>query len=201
VVKCLLTSGRFVKDPPSPFRSQTEASNAYAAHARQILQQDLETPSISRVQALLMLTGHDWGAGNGRRAWIYLGMAIRLVEVMDLTRETGVPRNRVPTREEFIQAEVRRRTAWTCFLMDSLLSGGKGRKRSLTAADMSIQLPCERENFVFGEPTCTPQLDNTQRIPPVTLPSGEIGIIGYSMRAANIWVRTDITPSFALPLI
>lgn len=178
---------RFVKDPPSPFRSQTEASNAYAQHARQILQQDLETPSISRVQALLMLTGHDWGAGNGRRAWIYLGMAIRLVEVMDLTRETGVPRNRVPTREEFIQAEVRRRTAWTCFLMDSLLSGGKGRKRSLTAADMSIQLPCEREEFVFGEPTCLPQLDGSQRIPPVTLPVGEVGIIGYSMRAANIW--------------
>ncbi|CAN9181504.1 unnamed protein product [Alternaria alternata] len=178
---------RFVQNPPSPFRSQTEASNAYAAHARQILQQDLETPSISRVQALLMLTGHDWGAGNGRRAWIYLGMAIRLVEVMDLTRETGIPRNRVPTREEFIEAEVRRRTAWTCFLMDSLLSGGKGRKRSLTATDMKIQLPCEREDFVFGEPVCTPQLDNTQRMPPVALPLGELGIIGYSMRAANIW--------------
>ncbi|CAA9965981.1 Fungal-trans multi-domain protein [Pyrenophora teres f. maculata] len=178
---------RFVQEPPAPFSTQTAASNAYAAHARQILQQDLETPSISRVQALLMLTGHDWGAGNGRRAWIYLGMAIRLVEVMDLTRETGIPRNRVPTREEFIEAEVRRRTAWTCFLMDSLLSGGKGRKRSLTAADMSIQLPCEREDFVFGEPKCTPQLDNTQRMPPVALPVGDIGIIGYSMRAANIW--------------
>ena len=52
---------------------------------------------------------------------------------------------------------------------------------------MSIQLPCEREDFVFGEPKCTPQLDNTQRMPPVALPVGEIGIIGYSMRAANIW--------------
>lgn len=134
-----------------------------------------------------MLTGHDWGAGNGRRAWIYLGMAIRLVEVMDLTQELKVPRNRMPTREEYIEAEVRRRTAWTCFLMDSLLSGGKGRKRSLAAADMAIQLPCERESFVFGEPTCTEQLDRTVRMPPVSLPIGEIGIIGYSMRAANIW--------------
>ncbi|KAF1828376.1 hypothetical protein BDW02DRAFT_243187 [Decorospora gaudefroyi] len=178
---------RFVKDPPPPFVSQTEASNAYAAHARQMLQQDLETPSISRVQALLMLTGHDWGAGNGRRAWIYLGMAIRLVEVMDLTHEMDTPRGHVPTRDEFIEAEVRRRTAWTCFLMDSLLSGGKGRKRSLTAADMLIQLPCEREPFVFGEPTSTPQLDNAQRMSSASLPVGEIGIIGYSMRAANVW--------------
>jgi hypothetical protein len=58
VVKGLLTSARFVKDPPSPFKSQTEASNAYAAHARQILQQDLETPSISRVYESLMYELH-----------------------------------------------------------------------------------------------------------------------------------------------
>jgi hypothetical protein len=152
-----------------------------------MLQADLETPSISRVQALLMLTGHDWGAGNGRRAWIYLGMAIRLVEVMDLTQELKAPRNRMPTREEFIEAEVRRRTAWTCFLMDSLLSGGKGRKRSMNAADMAIQLPCERENFIFGEPVCTEHLDGNMRMPPVALPRGEISMIGYSMRIANIW--------------
>lgn len=178
---------RFVKEPPAPFSTQTEASNAFAHHARSMLSGELEHPSVSRVQALLMLTGHDWGAGNGRRAWIYLGMAIRLVEVMELTQELKVPRNRTPTREEFIDAEVRRRTAWTCFLMDSLLSGGKGRKRSLTAADMLIQLPCERESFVFGEPICTEQLDGSIRMPSYTLPIGEIGIIGYSMRAANIW--------------
>jgi len=152
-----------------------------------MLQTDLETPSISRVQALLMLTGHDWGAGNGRRAWIYLGMAIRLVEVMELTRELDTPDGRKPTRDEFIEAEVRRRTAWTCFLMDSLLSGGKGRKRSLAADDMAIQLPCERESFVFGEPVCTEHLDSRLHMPPLSLPIGELGIIAYSMRAANIW--------------
>ncbi|ORX94888.1 fungal-specific transcription factor domain-domain-containing protein [Clohesyomyces aquaticus] len=178
---------RFVKEPPPPFKTQTEASNAFAAHARQILQSDLETPSISRVQALLMLTGHDWGAGNGRRAWIYLGMAIRLVEVMDLCQELKPPHNRHPTRQEFIEAEVRRRTAWTCFLMDSLLSGGKGRKRSLDASDMQIQLPCERESFVFGEVVCTERLDGSLRMPSPSQPIGELGIIAYSMRAANIW--------------
>jgi len=183
----ILTEYRFVKDPPPPFRTQKDASNAFAAHARQILQSDLETPSISRVQALLMLTGHDWGAGNGRRAWIYLGMAIRLVEVMDLCQEPKLPRDRPPTREEFIDAEVRRRTAWTCFLMDSLLSGGKGRRRSLDASAMNIQLPCERESFVFGEPVCTEQLDGSLRSDVVSVRVGELGIIAYSMRAANIW--------------
>ncbi|KAF2648008.1 hypothetical protein K491DRAFT_699246 [Lophiostoma macrostomum CBS 122681] len=178
---------RFVQEPPAPFKTQKEASNAFAAHARQMLQADLETPSISRVQALLMLTGHDWGAGNGRRAWIYLGMAIRLVEVMDLCHEPQKPSNTRPTRDEFIEAEVRRRTAWTCFLMDSLLSGGKGRRRSLAAADMAIQLPCEREHFVFGEPVCTDHLQGQLRMPQLSQPVGELGVIGYSLRAANIW--------------
>jgi len=114
-------------------------------------------------------------------------MAIRLVEVMELTRELDTPDGRKPTRDEFIEAEVRRRTAWTCFLMDSLLSGGKGRKRSLAADDMAIQLPCERESFVFGEPVCTEHLDSRLHMPPLSLPIGELGIIAYSMRAANIW--------------
>jgi hypothetical protein len=134
-----------------------------------------------------MLTGHDWGAGNGGRAWIYLGMAIRLVEVLDLCREPKMPTDRRPTREEFIDAEVRRRTAWTCFLMDSLLSGGKRRKRSLEASDMNIQLPCEKESFVFGEPVCTEHLERLHRPSSYSIPQGELGIIAYSMRAANIW--------------
>ncbi|OCL05607.1 hypothetical protein AOQ84DRAFT_94902 [Glonium stellatum] len=178
---------RFVKEAPKPYNSQTEASNAFAAHARQILQSDLETPSISRVQALLMLTGHDWGAGNGRRAWIYLGMAIRMVQIMGLCQEPPYPKDRPMSREEFIEMEERRRTAWTCFLMDSLLSGGKGRKRSLDASDMSIQLPCEKDHFVFGEPVRCENLDGDLQMPLPSLPVGELGIIAYSLRAANIW--------------
>ncbi|KAF2494605.1 hypothetical protein BU16DRAFT_43548 [Lophium mytilinum] len=178
---------RFVREPPAPFKSQIEASNAFAAHARQILQGDLETPSVSRVQALLMLTGHDWGAGNGRRAWMYLGMAIRMVQMLDLCQEPKYPKDRLPTREEFIKMEERRRTAWTCFLMDSLLSGGKGRKRSLDASDMMIQLPCEKDDFVFGEPVCCENIDGQIVMPPISLDVGELGIIAYSLRAANIW--------------
>jgi hypothetical protein len=176
-----------VNAPPAPFQTWVEASNAFAAHARQILQGDLETPSISRVQALLMLTGHDWGSGNGRRAWIYLGMAIRLVEVMELTQEVKMPQNRRPTPKEFIEAEVHRRTAWTTFLMDSLLSGGKGRKKSLSASDMAIQLPCEREGFVFGEAVAIERIDGKLHMPPVPLKVGELGMIAYSLRAADIW--------------
>ncbi|KKY20381.1 putative transcription factor [Diplodia seriata] len=136
---------RFSRHAPGPYATPTDASKAFAAHARHILQPEIESPSLSRIQALLMLTGHDWGAGNGRRAWFYLGMAIRMVQILNLCEEPPLSSSGVASPHDFIAAEERRRTAWTCFLMDSLLSGGKGRKRSLSAADMRIQLPCETD--------------------------------------------------------
>ncbi|KAF2138078.1 uncharacterized protein K452DRAFT_328996 [Aplosporella prunicola CBS 121167] len=183
----LALSVRFSRHAPGTYATPTEASNAFATHARQILQLELETPSISRIQALLMLTGHDWGAGNGRRAWFYLGMAIRMVQILNLCEETPAQPNRTPTRQEFIAAEERRRTAWTCFLMDSLLSGGKGRKRTLSAADMRIQLPCEKDMYVFGDPVRCERLDRTITAMPPPLPIGDVGIVGYSLRVADVW--------------
>ncbi|EKG12261.1 Transcription factor fungi [Macrophomina phaseolina MS6] len=134
-----------------------------------------------------MLTGHDWGAGNGRRAWFYLGMAIRMVQILNLCEEPPIPPNTLPTHQDFITAEERRRTAWTCFLMDSLLSGGKGRKRSLSAADMRIQLPCDTDMYVFGEAVRSPRLDGSFSPFPPIVPTGNLGIIGFSLRIADVW--------------
>ncbi|KAK7525992.1 fungal-specific transcription factor domain-containing protein [Phyllosticta citriasiana] len=178
---------RFSRHGPGPYPTPTEASNAFAAHARQILQLELETPSISRIQALLMLTGHDWGAGNGRRAWFYLGMAIRMVQILNLCEEHSFQDATVPTAQEFIEAEERRRTAWTCFLMDSLLSGGKGRKRSLSSSDMHIQLPCENDMYIFGEPVQCERIDRSTNPISSMVPAGSTGMIGYSLRVADVW--------------
>ena len=133
-----------------------------------------------------MIVGHSWGAGEGRRAWIYLGMAVRMVQVMGLCEEMSYPRDRVLSRDEFIHAEERRRVAWTAFLMDSLLSGGKGRKRSFSADEMRIQLPCEKDKFVWGEPVRCERLDGRLPENPY-IPIGDLGIVAHSMRAADLW--------------
>ncbi|KAF2085385.1 hypothetical protein K490DRAFT_21066, partial [Saccharata proteae CBS 121410] len=178
---------RFSKDAPLGFATCTEASVAFASQARQRLHHELEEPSVCRIQALLMLTGHDWGAGNGRRAWMHLGTAIRMVQVLNLCEELPASANRIPSEDEFIAAEERRRTAWTCFLMDSLLSGGKGRKRSLMLEDMHIQLPCQKDKYVFGEAVRCERLDRTLAPGFSVVPIDTIGIIGHSLRAADIW--------------
>ncbi|KAF2431617.1 hypothetical protein EJ08DRAFT_586999, partial [Tothia fuscella] len=174
----------FSNDAPTPFATPIEASNAYAAHARAIILPAIEEPTLSRIQALLMITGHSWGAGEGRRAWMYLGMAVRMAQVIGIFDEGA----QAKTRDEFVAAEEKRRTAWTCFLMDSLLSGGRGRRRALSADDMHIALPCDSANFTFGE------LVHCERINgfladggDTTIMTGKLGIVAHSMRVADVW--------------
>ncbi|KAM0428839.1 hypothetical protein ACHAPT_006639 [Fusarium lateritium] len=174
---------RFSQAAPPGYSSQVEASNTFATHARSMVLSLVDQPTVHRAQVLLMLTGHSWGAGEGRRAWVYLGMAVRMAQVLGLFEEP----TSVTTRDDFINAEERRRTAWTCFLMDSLLSGGKGRDRMLSADKMRIQLPCSSDSFNFGELVICERLDGSLPEGPRLCEQGSLGIVAYSMRAADIW--------------
>jgi Fungal specific transcription factor domain len=176
---------RFTTSAPPPFPTPISASNAFAAHARSLLLPSISNPTLSKIQGLLMVTGHSWGAGEARQAWIYLGVALRMAQVVGLFSPS--PDEDAQTDSDgFIRAEERRRTAWTCFLMDSLLSGGVNRKRSLSAADMNIALPCDFEPFQYGEPVEVP-LMSTFSAGLVTHESEKLGIIAQSMLAADIW--------------
>ncbi|UKZ78599.1 hypothetical protein TrVFT333_006345 [Trichoderma virens FT-333] len=175
---------RFSQRPPDGFSSQIQTSNCFAAHTRSLILPSIDEPSLQRIQVLLMLTGHSWGSGEGRRAWVYLGMAVRMAQIMGLFEDPPIT---TLAKEEFIHGEERRRTAWTCFLMDSLLSGGKGRERLLSADSMHIQLPCDTGNFIFGEPVICPFIEGFRSDGNPMIPRGNLGIIAYSMRVADVW--------------
>ncbi|KAG9499244.1 hypothetical protein J7337_010063 [Fusarium musae] len=174
---------RFSQAAPPGYATQVEASNTFAAHARSLVLSLVDQPTVHRAQVLLMLTGHSWGAGEGRRAWVYLGMAVRMAQVLGLFEEPPP----ATTREDFIEAEERRRTAWTCFLMDSLLSGGKGRDRMLSGDKMRIQLPCESDSFNFGQIVLCERLDGSMPDGAMGTVHGSLGIVANSMRVADVW--------------
>lgn len=201
----LALSIRFSSTPPAPFQTQIAASNAFAAYARTLIQPLLESPDVDLVRALLMITGHSWGAGDGSKAWEYLGLAINMTKSLGLLEELPTYQKAAVTEDEFVEAETRRRVGWTCFLMDSLLSGGRGRKRVLSSADMKIQLPCQDEYYMFGEPVRCEALSGLPVSRTATTPSSpsphslttpgirfiqptsQLGIVAYSMRVADIW--------------
>ncbi|KAG5790641.1 hypothetical protein H9Q69_010314 [Fusarium xylarioides] len=174
---------RFSQAAPPGYATQVEASNTFAAHARSLVLSLVDQPTVHRAQVLLMLTGHSWGAGEGRRAWVYLGMAVRMAQVLGLFEEPPP----ATTREDFIDAEERRRTAWACFLMDSLLSGGKGRDRMLSGDKMRIQLPCESDSFNFGQIVLCERLDGSMPDGAMGTVHGSLGIVANSMRVADVW--------------
>lgn len=133
---------------------------------------------IERTQATLMLGLHEWGMCRGAKAWLTIGMAIRAAQAMGLQYEQdlddepmsrsqaldceaermGVDAGRksslqgaLSVEDAFIQQEIRRRTFWSCYIMDRYLSSGKYRPQMLHARELRIQLPASERSFLFAE--------------------------------------------------
>lgn len=160
------------------------ASEYYATVLRAVLVGEkgvyIGQPNIEKIQALLMLGLHDWGMCKGIKAWIHVGLAIRMAQAMGLqfdddlddepwalssalrieAQHLGVgSRREYPldpaSSEAFIDEEIRRRTFWSCFIMDRYLSSGKFRPAMLTLEEVRLQLPSSEHAFIFGERVCT----------------------------------------------
>ncbi|KAI9877587.1 MAG: hypothetical protein M1830_003487 [Pleopsidium flavum] len=138
----------------------------------------LARPSVERIQALLMLGLHEWGMCRGIQAWLFVGIAVRTSQAMGLEFEQdlddeplaissamcteaehlGVTPGRRGSKERaaglsqsFVDQEIRRRTFWSCFIMDRYLSSGKYRPQMITVRDLRIQLPSSDRAFLFSE--------------------------------------------------
>lgn len=163
--------------PSNPFI----ASEYYAAAARERLATgwtDNRVHDIERTQATLMIGLHEWGMCRGAQAWLTVGMAIRSAQAMGLQYEMdlddepmsrsmalggeaermGLDAGRKSSsnghkseEDAFIQQEVRRRTFWSCYIMDRYLSSGKYRPQMLHASELRIQLPASERSFLFAE--------------------------------------------------
>ncbi|KAF2996636.1 hypothetical protein E8E13_002867 [Curvularia kusanoi] len=111
---------------------------------------------MQQIQAFLMLGYHDWTAFQGRSGYMRIQQGVSFAKVngymyedldMKYHREDAVSR-----RDRFIQQESRRRTFWSCFIMDRYLSVGLRRPKILRVEDMknTIQIPCSDKNFISG---------------------------------------------------
>ncbi|ESZ93958.1 hypothetical protein SBOR_5661 [Sclerotinia borealis F-4128] len=169
---------------------------------------DLSTPTTERIQALLMLGLYEWGQTRGLSAWVYVGIATRLAQAMGLPyeddpsartfkTETAVTAsstsyrpevNKHPARDTAIEKEVRRRTFWSCFIMDRMLSAGKARPTMIESSILRVQLPCSDDQFLFTQSVQTGYLN--REFEQVTLTNAKIqegGVLGRYCRLVEIW--------------
>lgn len=161
--------------PPSGDRSGNPqiATEYYAAVCRDRLLGLSDTaPDLARVQSLLMLAFHEWGDGQGVRAWTYLGEAIRFAKMLGYglptTQDDSISLvQRVTTTsgayplapEDALQEEeTQRRTFWACFALERHLSSGIFRPLLIQISDAKIPLPASDKSYTFNEKVKTPYL-------------------------------------------
>ncbi|CAK9436509.1 uncharacterized protein LODBEIA_P10670 [Lodderomyces beijingensis] len=138
----------FQPNPNNTFtpESASSSSNYFGYHAKRILGQDFETPTFSKVQALCVLSSHEWGEGNASRSHMYSGIAARMAMILGLDEEDPD----LTYQSHFLESEVRRRTMWSVYLMDRCNASGRGSKSCIELKDVKVRLPCDEKSFIFG---------------------------------------------------
>ncbi|KAI8961614.1 fungal-specific transcription factor domain-containing protein [Daldinia sp. FL1419] len=123
----------------------------------------MKAASVERVAALLMLGLYEWSQTRpktgGLGAWMYVGLAIRMAQYLGLgfsdssdsadAQSRSDPQRKLSCQQsEFaLEKEVKRRTMFSCFILDRMLSCGKGRVSIIQPEDIQIQLPCSEDKF------------------------------------------------------
>ncbi|KAI2781951.1 hypothetical protein F4815DRAFT_492449 [Daldinia loculata] len=107
----------------------------------------MKTASVERVAALLMLGLYEWSQTlprtGGLGAWMYVGLAIRMAQYLGLGFSDSPDSPDSPDdqskslSQKALEKEVRRRTMFSCFILDRMLS----------CEDIKIQLPCSEDKF------------------------------------------------------
>ncbi|KAL2261124.1 hypothetical protein VTK26DRAFT_4687 [Humicola hyalothermophila] len=160
-----------------PSGASSDASSASEYYADVLtkalggLRMSMTVASVERVQAFLMLGLYEWSQARprvgGMAAWMYVGVAIRMAQALGLgdgDREPGkVFRSRhlkpaqqtLTPSQRIIAKEIRRRTMFSCLILDRLLGCGKDRVSTIRSEDLQIQLPCSEVSFDLSEDVYT----------------------------------------------
>ncbi|KAI0521341.1 fungal-specific transcription factor domain-containing protein [Xylaria bambusicola] len=181
---CNNQSGNTKPRPPPSQPDPSAASDYYAdvlAMALGPVQTMMDTASIDRVAALLMLGLYAWSQTQpktgGMKAWMYVGTAIRMAQFLGLAvegGEIGDPRIRgaadlrlmkdINCKSQLaLQKEIRRRIMFSCFILDRMLACGKYRISIIRGDDLHIQLPCSEQMFDLAIEVQTSRLGQLER--------------------------------------
>ncbi|KAH3952827.1 hypothetical protein HBH98_179290 [Parastagonospora nodorum] len=120
------------------------------------------TGSLERAQAMLFLGYHRWTDLKGENGWHFIGLATRYVQNLGYQKDENYEdtkkgerrgsdaEDELAERKEFIDREIRRRTFWSCFIMDRYTSCVSSRVQMINVNDIKTQLPCNDGAFNTG---------------------------------------------------
>ncbi|EWC48466.1 hypothetical protein DRE_02235 [Drechslerella stenobrocha 248] len=107
------------------------------------------TPSLAKVQSLIMLAVHELGQSHGQNAWQWLGIAVKMCQLLKL------PPRSPNLVKGWIAEESERRTWWAVVMLDRMLSNtASSGGRSFTYGwerVRGVPLPCSERSWLFSE--------------------------------------------------
>ncbi|KIM99929.1 hypothetical protein OIDMADRAFT_55819 [Oidiodendron maius Zn] len=160
------------------FNSAKALSDAYVLQARIYSRDTSNEPTILNSQANLVLSLCELLSRQGCRAWMCTGLAIRMAQAHRLGKEFAA--DQCPQ-----ERETRRRTYWSCLIMDRIVAYCCARPQTLHLSASTIQLPCSEASFAFNEEYNGPNIhavmaDNSAEI-------SLHGILPYYIVSVALW--------------
>lgn len=205
-------SARFSTHPRISTEPAFLRGEQWATPARNIVEQRHFEPNLTILTCMVILGLHYFGTCEGGLSWSFGGQAMRMGYALQLHKEldqdplglaqaeraaaSGKPAPRTP-QLSFTDREIRRRTMWACYLMDSFNSSGTERPSFLNEDYLSIQLPIKESLFQMDVPGQTEDLEGS--VPsdasrhslsdPDRDAKSNMGVAAYVIRAVVIWKR------------
>ncbi|EOD49146.1 putative c6 transcription factor protein [Neofusicoccum parvum UCRNP2] len=192
-------SARFSTHPQIRTEPAFLRGEVWASKARDIALKRYDTPNITILITYLLLGLHEFGTCQGGRSWMFGGMAQRMAYALqlhkDLDHDPLGKENGDRAELSFTDREIRRRTMWSCFLMDRFNSSGTDRPLFVSGQFIKVQLPIREHYFQMEIPGPTEDLEGRVRNP-APADAGQIadakenmGVVAYLVRSVAIWGR------------
>lgn len=189
-------SARFSTHPQLRSEPCFLRGDTWAERAREIALKRYDAPNITILIVYLLLGLHEFGTCQGGRSWMFGGMAQRMAYALQLHKENEFdPSASEPDRKPLsaTDREIRRRTMWSCFLMDRFNSSGTDRPLFVHEQYIEVQLPVKEHLYVHEIHAPTENLEGNvpNPVPPdsgqLSNPRDNMGVSAYTIRLVCIW--------------
>ncbi|CAO3565928.1 unnamed protein product [Mortierella alpina] len=132
ILNAIFCNACWYSDDPAVKQDSTK----YFNRAKIILDETYHVSRVSTVQALLLMSHHQYAVGNYSGGWLYTGMATRIAH------DIGLHRQDVQVNEPE-EAEIRKRVWWAVYIADRLGGGVLGRPLNLRDKEYNVQMPSD----------------------------------------------------------
>ncbi|KAF4549077.1 Fungal specific transcription factor domain-containing protein 71 [Elsinoe fawcettii] len=133
---CHFTNNPAAREDPADPKT---VGNHFFREAKRLLvdNDEYESPKLTTVQALALMSVREAGCGREAKGWLYSGVSLRLANEMGLHLDSGTIAGGASKGPDEAEEDARRVTFWGCFFFDKCWSNYLGRLPQLPTSAAS----------------------------------------------------------------